>query len=304
VRSARSHLYVPGDAPAKLARAGARGADSLIVDLEDAVAPMAKADARRTVAHWLAGRSEAGGDDTEVWVRINPSRPDGTPPVEDLEVAVHPAVTGVVAAKCESAEALAQLDRALGAAEERNGMTVGSLAVAALVETAVGILALPALAAAPRVVRLQIGEADLVASLGMTPGPDDAELLPLRLALVVASAAAGLEPPVGPVHTRLDDLEELRSSTEALRRLGFAGRAAIHPAQVAVINEVFTPTAGQEATARDLIDRLDRAVGEGRGVATAADGSLIDEAVVRPARTVVARAELARGRAGTPGGAR
>jgi citrate lyase subunit beta/citryl-CoA lyase len=304
MRSARSHLYVPGDAPAKLARARTRGADSLIVDLEDAVAPAAKADARRAVADWLAGQPGAGSGGTEVWVRVNPSRPDGTPPVEDLAVAAHPGVTGVVAAKCESVEGLAHLDRALSAAEERAGLAVGSLVVSALVETAAGILALPALAAAPRVVRLQIGEADLVASLGMTPGPDDAELLPLRLALVVASAAAGLEPPVGPVHTRLGDLDELRRSTEALRRLGFAGRAAFHPAQVAVINEVFTPTAGQEAAARDLIDRLDRAVGEGRGVATAADGSLIDEAVVRPARAVVAQAELARHRAGTTGDAR
>jgi citrate lyase subunit beta/citryl-CoA lyase len=287
--SARSWLYVPADRPDMLARAHTRGADALIVDLEDAVAPPAKAGARRELAQWLTTRSTPAGGGPEIWVRVNPSGPGGEPPADDLAVAVHPAVTGIVVAKCESPAALARLDVALAAAERTAGVPEGRIVVAALIETAAGLLALPALVAAPRVVRLQVGEADLVAALGMSPGPGQAELLPIRLAVVVHSSAAGIEAPVGPVHTGLGDIDGLRQSTQALARLGFVGRAAVHPAQLPVINEVFTPTEEQVAAASDLLARFDAAAGGDRGVALAADGSLIDEAVVRSARATLAR---------------
>lgn len=300
----RSYLYVPGDQPAKLARAAERGADALVVDLEDAVAPGAKDAARRHVADWLSSRGDEGsaGDalGPEIWVRVNPSLPDGSPPAADLDVAVHPAVTGIVAAKAESADALARLDDAISAREATVGLGEGAIGVSALVESAAGYLALPALAGSPRVVRLQIGEVDLAASLRMTPGPDAAELLPLRVGLVVASAAAGIGAPVGPVYTALGDLDGLRVTTEALHRLGFAGRSALHPAQVPVINEVFTPTAAELAAATALIERFDAAVAAGDGVITDSGGSMIDEAVVRSARAVLARAEGGTG-ASAPG---
>jgi citrate lyase subunit beta/citryl-CoA lyase len=290
--TSRCYQYVPADQPDKLAKAPTRGADALIADLEDAVAPAAKPAARRALAHWLDGQvllEDAPVAHPEIWVRIN-STADGAPPHDDLAVAVHPAVTGIVAAKCESPVAVRRLDEAISEREAQAGIPAGRTAVAALVETATGLLALAALAACPRIVRFQLGEADLVAALGMSPGPDRAELLPLRLALVVHSVAAGLDAPVGPVHTGLADLGELDRSTRALARLGFVGRAAVHPAQIPVINAVFTPTTQEVASAAAVVARFDEAAEGARGVVVAADGSLVDEAVVRSARSTLTRA--------------
>jgi citrate lyase subunit beta / citryl-CoA lyase len=285
---ARSHLYVPGDRPDMLSRAAGRGADALIIDLEDAVAPQAKAAARRHVAAWLDSLVAP----PELWVRIN-AADGGCPVADDLAVVAHPAVTGIVQAKCESPDALRRLDDELSAAERQAGMAAGTLAVAPLVESAAGVVAMGALAAAPRVRRLQAGEADLSAVLGMQPGPDRAEFAVLRWELVLISAAAGLDAPVGPVDTRLGDTAALRAGTQALRRQGFGGRAAVHPAQVPVINDVFTPSAAELEQAVMVVERFDAAAASGSGVAVTDDGRMIDEAVVRAARLVLARSRQA-----------
>lgn len=276
----RSHLYVPADRPAMLAKAASRGADALIVDLEDAVAPNAKNSARRELTRWLDAVGMPGSG-PEIWVRINEADPAGHPVEADLAAAIHPAVTGVIQAKCESADALSRLSDAIAIRELAAGVAEETTAVAALVESARGFAALPALAAVSRVTRLQLGEVDLAASLGMHPGIDESELLPLRVQLVVVAAAAGLDPPVGPVYTRLGDTDGLRRSTEALRRLGFAGRAAVHPAQVPVINEVFTP---DEAAAAEFAAAAADAARRGQAVWVAPDGSMVDRAVLRSRR--------------------
>jgi citrate lyase subunit beta/citryl-CoA lyase len=274
-----------------LARAGERGADALVIDLEDAVLPRAKAAARQHVAAWLDRLSQAG-DGPQLWVRINPASPDG-PVLEDLAVAAHSAVTGVIQAKCDNPDELRALDDALAAAERRAGIAEGTLAVVPLIESAAGVLAMSSLAVAPRVRRLQAGEADLSAELGIEPGPDRSELGWLRWTLVLTSAAAGLEPPAGPVETRLGDLDALRATTRALRRQGFAGRAAVHPAQIPVINDVFTPSVAELEQAAMVVERFDAAVSSGSGVAVTDDGRMIDEAVVRGARRLLARGRQA-----------
>ena len=270
----RSHLYVPGNAADKLAKALDRGADAVIVDLEDAVPVAGKEQARGAVAAWLATLS--GTDDTEVWVRVNP----GSLREADVRaVAVHPAVTGLCLAKTESPAEVADVDRLL--------VSLRSAAVLSpLLESAAAVLAAPAIAAAPGVARLQVGEADLLAELGVTAGDDERELLHVRSTVVLASAAARIDPPVGPVSTDFRDLDRLRASTEALRRLGYSGRACIHPAQVAVVNEVFTPGADELARAHDVIACHEAA---GGGVAVDAAGRMVDEAVVRSARRTVGR---------------
>lgn len=263
----RSILYVPGDAPDKLAGAHARGADAIIADLEDAVAPGHKDEARRTVAAWLGERAGAPGPG--LWVRVN----SGDELAEDLRAVDGRA--GIYVPKA-SEELLGRVDALLGDRATR---------VCALVETAAGVLAAAAIARAPRVVRLALGEADLGAELGIEPGA--AELAPVRMQVVLASAAAGIEPPIGPVSTDFRDLQALRDSTEALRRMGFGGRAAIHPAQVGVINEVFTPAAGEVEAARRLLARFESA---GGGVCVDEDGRMVDEAIVRAARRTLALA--------------
>ncbi|GGN71671.1 CoA ester lyase [Actinoplanes lobatus] len=305
----RSFLYVPGNQPKMLAAALTRGADALIVDLEDAVPPGEKQAARHTVAEWL--RSLPAG--APVWVRVN-SGPDGlddaraviapaprgdahavptpalrgdahavpTPALRgDAHAVPTPALRGLVVAKAS----LDQLTGLGGLLDEHD--PAGAVGLVPLLETPQAILAAAAIASAPRVTRLQIGEADLSAELGITPGDQDQELLFVRSSVVLASAAAGIEPPAAAVTTDFRDLDALRRSTLALKRLGFRGRACIHPAQIPVVHDVFTPTAEEIATARDLITRFESA---GGGVCLDARGRMVDLAVIREARRTLSLA--------------
>lgn len=268
---ARSWLYVPGDAPDKLAKALGRGADALIVDLEDAVPPTGKDRAREGVRGWLEALDPGP---VQVWVRVNP----GPLRAADVRaVATAPALTGLCLAKTETAAELADIDALLTSLDS-------GAALVPLLESAAAVLAAPAIAAAPRVRRLQVGEADLAAELGVVPGDDERELLWVRSSVVLASAAARVDPPVGPVSTDFRDLGRLRASTEALRRLGYAARACIHPAQVPVVNAVFTPSPAEVDRARELVARFDAA---GGGALVGPDGRMVDEAVVRRSRRLL-----------------
>ena len=281
--SARSHLYVPGDRPDVLAKALGRGADALIVDLEDAVAVSAKDSARAAVAEWLAGLPAAADNPVEVWVRVNP----GHAALVDVEAVALPALAGICLAKAESAAEVAAVAGLLDRLEAERAIAAGSIGIAPLLESATAVLRAAEIAQAPRVRRLQVGEADLKADTGIEPGGDERELLWVRSQVVLASAAAGIDPPVGPVSTNFRDLDALRASTEAVHRLGYRGRACIHPAQIAVVHEVFTPSSEQLDAARALIAAYDAAVAGGSGVLIGPDGRMVDEAVVRQARRLV-----------------
>lgn len=272
---ARSALYVPGDAEDKLERILERGADEVIIDLEDAVAPRDKERARDTTRIWLHDLPVL--HNVGVWVRVNAG------PMRDADVravAGAPALTGFMVAKTETVDELLDLDQLLA--------SLGSIAgVVPLLESARAVLRAGELARAPRVQRLQIGEADLRADVGIVPGADERELLYARSHVVLASAAAGIKPPIAPVSTNFRDLDAFRASTVELARLGFVGRTCIHPGQVAIANEVFTPSPEEVETARRLVGRWEFA---GAGVAVDDDGRFVDEAVVRQARLVLARA--------------
>ncbi|ORT56996.1 CoA ester lyase [Streptomyces sp. CB03238] len=281
----RSWLYVPGDRPSLLGKALTRGADAVIVDLEDAVPATAKEAARDQVARWLAAQRPGGP--CSLWVRINP----GAAGHADARVVAAPALDGVCMAKCAGPEQVRALDAVLAAREREAGLAVGRIAVSPLLEDAAAVLAAPAIAAAaPRVVQLQLGEADLCADLGMEPGDDERELLALRTHVLLASAAAGIRPPVGPVFTDYRDADALRRSTQALRRLGYRSRACVHPSQLAIVHEVFTPTPTEVDRARRLVDRYEEALRAGQAVLTE-DGRMVDEAVVRSARRILAAGE-------------
>lgn len=277
-----SYLYVPGDKDAMVDKAASRGAYALILDLEDSVAPERKQQARAIVGSWLRSRSLSDGP--EVWVRVNPGTVE-----EDVTSVAAAGLAGVYVAKADP-ELLRDVDSALGVAERSHGLEEGSLGVTALVESAAGVLDLRDIATGPRVRRLGLGEVDLTAELGMELSADAAEILPLRLQLVVVSAATGLRPPIGPVWTAIGDEEGLRSSSLALRRLGYVGRAAIHPAQIRVIDDVFRPSAEEIAAARETIRRHEDALDVGSGVTTGVGGEMIDPAAVRHARTLLDRA--------------
>jgi citrate lyase subunit beta/citryl-CoA lyase len=277
--SARSHLYVPGNAPDRFAKAVASGAGAVILDLEDAVAVSAKDTARADVAAWVRRpRSEH----VEVWVRVNA----GARGTQDVRAVVCAGLTGICVPKVSSVSTLQRLHTLLGDLEAAGGLPLGSIAVCPLIETATGVVAAAEIAAGPRVRHLQLGEVDLAADLGVRPGPEGWELLHARSTVVTASAAAGIDPPPGPVSTEFRDLAAFTAETERLARLGFSGRVCIHPAQVGPVEQVFTPSAEELAAARDVLDRL----AAGSGVAVGADGRLLDEAVARQARRILASA--------------
>jgi citrate lyase subunit beta / citryl-CoA lyase len=294
--TARSYLFVPGDQARKLHHALDSGADAIIADLEDAVAPSAKADARRTVADWLA--KVLDGDQPELWIRVNASARLAT---DDLHAVIGPAVTGICLPKTHVPEQVRRLGELFAAAEQQTGLAEGSIKVVPLLESAAGILSAPAIAQEPRVWQLGLGELDLCAEVGIQPSADDRELLPIRVQVVLASAAAGLIPPIGPVPTDFRDLVALRHSTEALRRVGFGSRWAIHPAQVPVINQTFTPSPEEVEAAQRLVERYDGALDQGVGVCVDEDGRMVDEAVVRAARRTLARARRTAEKSGLPG---
>ena len=266
----RTSLYVPGDRPDRFDRALASGADEIICDLEDAVAEDAKEGAREAVGDWL--RANPG---VPAWVRVN-NRPDlleaDTAMVRSL-VAGGVGFAGVVMPKADPAAC---------------SMDLGGCPIMALIESAMGVTDVYEIAAAPAVVRLGMGEADLAADLGMQPSPDGLEMWPIRTRVVVASVGAGLDAPCGPVHVDLDDEQGLTATSDSLRRQGFGGRAVIHPKQVAAVNAAFTPSPDEVAHAEAVMAEYQAASAEGRSVAVL-DGMFIDTAVIRQARSVLAR---------------
>lgn len=260
-----------------LAKAGGRGADLLIIDLEDAVAPRAKPAARQMVREAMPLLE---GEGARVAVRVN-SDPDNLG--ADLKALSTTSVETLVVPKAT----VASVDEVGKRAEELEfGRQLGLIA---LIEDAQGLWEARSLANHPMVVGLGIGEEDLAADLGLEHGADDLLWHPARSRLVWAAAAAGIPGPNGPVWTDIGDLEGLARSTHMLRRCGFASRAAIHPAQVPVINQVFTPSEQELEAARQLVAEYDLALAEGRGAVRDVQGRMVDEAVVRRARRLLGR---------------
>jgi citrate lyase subunit beta/citryl-CoA lyase len=272
----RSFLYVPGDAGTRLLRATAQGADAVIADLEDSVAPSRRLHARASVAAWL---SSAETGTSLRWVRVNA----GADGIADLRATYSAHLDGVVLAKVEDVATLDEVARTLAELVPPGGTRPR---IMGLVESAHGLRDIDAIARHPACDMLQLGELDLAADLGLDPDPETGgiELLLARSQVVLASAAAGIAPPLGAVATGYTDLEAFRTATEQLRRLGFVGRAAIHPGQLPVIHDVFTPSADQVRTAQALVDAYERALAAGTGAITDGAGRMVDEAVIRTSR--------------------
>lgn len=264
---AATWLFVPGDRPERFDKAAAAGADVVVLDLEDAVAPADKAIAREAVVAWLDGVPGMGV--TSCVVRIN-AAPERAGDLAALTRLRGGRPVTVMVAKAEAPEELVEL---LGR------FPPGSTAVA-LLETARGILAAPAIATVPGVVRLAIGTFDLAAELGVDPDEDEA-LAPARGALVLASAAAGLAGPVDGVTGAVDDADRITADTTRSRRRGFAGKLCIHPRQVPVVRAALAPGAEEVRWA-------ERVVAAGEGAVALVDGRMVDKPVVDRARRILA----------------
>jgi citrate lyase subunit beta/citryl-CoA lyase len=257
----RSYLFVPGDRAERIAKARASGADAVVVDLEDAVAPGNKPVARDAVAGALDAAQP-------VVLRINGA--DTAWFGDDARLAAHPGVAAVMLPKAGSTDAVAALRAASGKA------------VLALIETAAGMAHLPALAAAEGVARLVFGSIDF--QLDLDIADDDLALLPFRMRLVLASRVAGLPPPVDGVTTALDDEARIAHEARRARSLGFGAKLCIHPRQVALVNDAFSPTAAELAWARRVVD----AAASAGGAAVAVDGKMVDAPVLARARRLLA----------------
>lgn len=272
----RSWLYVPADDAQRLAKAATRGADALILDLEDGVAPAQKDSARANLISFLADAP----DGVALWVRVT-SEPAGLE--ADLQACLVERLDGIVLAKAEDP---AQVADVAGRLTSLPGPARGLMP---LIETGRAVFSVADIAAVDGVTQLQVGEADLRADLGVTFGPDESELLLVRQRIVIVSSALDLLPPVAPVSVEFRDLEAFRVGTQRLARMGFIGRACIHPAQIEISHEVFTPTADDIAAAQALVDAASAAAAEGRGAFTDESGRMVDEAIVRQARRVLER---------------
>jgi citrate lyase subunit beta/citryl-CoA lyase len=295
----RSMLYAPANHPRHAAKALAGTADAAILDLEDAVAAEQKQAARNAVRQLLrdrpAGEHPAGRP--AVFVRINAL---GTPHAyQDLLAAVLPGVHGILLPKVESPREVATADWMLTQLERERGLEAGAVQLVPTVETASGLSHLDAIAvASPRVRRLTFGAADFALDTGMALASGDAPadavanqaLLWAKLQLVVASRAARLDAPLDTVYFELGDADGFLREAEQARRLGFQGKTCIHPSQVELANQAFSPTGEEIAQAKRTLEAFDGAIASG-SAAIQLDGRMIDYPIAERARRVL---ELAR----------
>lgn len=261
--SAQSYLFVPGNRPERFQSALSSGADAVIVDLEDAVEPGAKEDARATLTAWLSRTHP-------VLVRINGR---GTPWFEeDAKLAALDGVAGVVVPKVESASDVIEV-----ASRARRKVPIFPL-----VETAAGMFSALEIAKAPNVKRLMFGTLDFIAEMGMQ---DDRDALnPYRAQLALISRVVGLEQPIDGVTPDVNDVERLTADALNGKRQGFGAKLCIHPKQIAAVHGCYRPDAQELAWATRIVD----AMAQSDGGVTTVDGKMVDRPVLLRAQHVLA----------------
>lgn len=276
----RSALYVPVNQRRFVDKAHTRGADAVQLDLEDSIAPAEKDEARKLLPDAI---DQVAGHGVDVLVRIN--RPLRLA-VRDIEAAVRPGLRALALPKTGSASHVLLLDEVVTEAEAAAGMPSGTVGFAVMVETADALFELREIAAAsPRVWSLTLGTEDLATALGVEPHAD--LFASAKMQMVAAARAAGVWP-VGLVGSiaGYQDLDAFRDIARASRRAGCVGASAIHPAQVPVLNEAFTPDPAAVARARRLVAAYDDAHARGVG-AVEFEGSMIDEPLAERARELI-----------------
>jgi len=286
MRARRALLYMPGDDRHKIEKALTLDVDCICMDMEDGVALNRKAEARRTIARALGelnfGRSErlvrinavgSGLEDEDIEA-ILPSRPDG-----------------IVLPKVESLEQIQWAGGKIEAAELRNGWPVNSIRLIVDMETAKGILALKEIAAHPRLEALIFGAEDYAVSIGAVRTPEAWEVFTARSLVVMHAKACSLQA-IDMATLDYHNLERLRREAAFGAQMGYTGKQVIHPAQVGLVQEVFTPDEEAVAKARELVEAFEAHQKQGRG-AFALDGRMIDMPLVRAAQGVLERARAA-----------
>jgi citrate lyase subunit beta / citryl-CoA lyase len=278
----RSILYVPGNVPKFIDKAHERGADCILVDLEDSVTVAEKPTARAMLPETMKKVVRGGAD---VAVRIN--RPMRLA-VPDIEAAVRPGLAALFITKTEGVQHLRLLDEAVSEMERERGMPVGSVGFGAMIEHPRALAEVNDIAErGPRVIAMMLGGEDFALETGSVPSDESLEL-PKRL-VAFAAQAHGVAM-IGILGTVADysDSAAYKKSAERARRFGFSGGTCVHPGLVQALNEAFTPSADDVAYARRLIAADERAAAEGRGSFTV-DDKMIDIPVIDRARRLIAR---------------
>ena len=272
-------MFTPGDDPEMLRTAPESGADTLVFDLEDGVAPDRKADARATVRDALADPDLDPA--AEVCVRVTP------PPTTDDDLRTVLAGGTPDAVLLPMVDDREDVETLVGLLRERDAV----VPVLALVETARGVVNAHEIAAHPRVDALLLGAEDLAADVGATRTDDEHEVAYARGRVVTAAAAADIDA-VDAVYTDLEDTEGLRETTRRAAEMGYDGRMVVHPAQVPVVNAAFTPDPDRVEWAERVLVARTAAEREGRGVFRV-DDQMIDAPLVAQAERIVERARAA-----------
>jgi len=278
----RSLLYVPANNERFIAKAHTRGADAVILDLEDSVPATERAAARAKLGESAAAASQAGAD---VVVRVN--RPDAEAE-RDFEAAVIPGVTALMLPKVDDAAHVGAIAERVSALEAWQGMAPGTMKFVVMVESPAALFKAREIAAAhPRNVAAFLGGEDFAAAAGMVPDPETL-FLPKVLTMYAARAAGIL--PLGMIGTVADyqDLVAVRETIRRSRRFGFEGASCIHPSVVPLLNEEMAPSREEVDNARRVVEAYGEAEKEGLGAITV-DGMMIDVPVVQRAEALLKR---------------
>jgi citrate lyase subunit beta/citryl-CoA lyase len=277
-------MYVPVNVEKYVDKAHTRGADAIQLDLEDSI-PAGEKDRARTLVEKAAARVKRGGAD--VIVRINRAL---SMTVRDLEHSIGPDVNGIACTKIDSASHVKMLDELVTGLEEKRGMTIGHTKFITMIETADAFARLDEIPrASPRVVAMNIGGEDFALDCDMQP--DDEVLLFPKQRMIISARAAGVMP-LGFIGTvaGFGDWEQFRRMVRRSRRFGFDGAGCIHPGQVTIVNEEYSPGPEELAYARKIIDLDRQAAASGRG-SFALDGKMIDTPIIVRAQKLLARHE-------------
>jgi len=289
MRLRRTKLYLPGNNPNMLLRGHLFGPDGVILDLEDAVA-MSEKDAARILVRDVLKRGDFG--DCEVTVRINGM--DTEYWKTDIETVVPCGIDGIRIPKVEDPKDIALIDEVLSQIESKARIPVGRTLIFCLLETALGVWrAFDIARASKRVAAICPGGEDLRADLKTTRSENSEELIGPRRMIALAAHAAGVDA-LDKVYADITDDAGLRRETEWVKQLGFQGKSVIHPNQIPVVHDVFTPTAKEIEQAKKIVEAAAEAATRGLG-AVQVDGRMVDKPVVKRAEFTLQRAGLKAG---------
>lgn len=258
----RSYLFVPGNRPDRFDKALASGADKVILDLEDAVPPDQKVQARKNVAEYLSSENS-------ICLRINSTDSDWFN--EDLELCSLAGVDSIMLPKVEFMDQINQVTSKVG----------GEKPILPFIESALGYWNIREVADAHRVQRLVFGTLDFILDLGMDAQGD--ELNTIRLQMVLVSRLANIAPPIEGVSMDIKDIDTLRNDTLRARRLGFGAKLCIHPSQVTEVNTCFTYSKAEIEWARKVVAAAEKS----KGAVISLDGKMIDKPVIERARAIL-----------------